>query len=107
MSDGAFPSNEGRGYILRKILRRAQRHYMELGMKEPYLYMLIDEVIKMMGGIYPELKGEKRRVSKIIKSEEEKFLQTLEVGLKHIENIFTSVKKSGNRQLPGEEVFRL
>lgn len=103
LSDGAFPSNEGRGYILRKILRRAQRHCIEIGIKDPYLYKLMEVVVKNLGNVYPELKREQERVSKVIQSEEEKFLQTLETGLKHINGIINNTKDI----IDGKEVFKL
>ncbi len=107
LSEGLMPSNEGRGYVLRRILRRASRHSRLLNMHEPFLYTLTDSVIDLMGDIYPEIVDERERSEKILKIEEERFIRTIETGMTIFDEILTRVKKSGLTLIPGEEIFRL
>lgn len=87
ITDGATPGNEGRGYVLRRILRRAARYGRKLNLNEPFLYKLVDVVAKNMGGIFPELKQNQKTVEKIIKAEEESFNATLDRGIDLFEKI--------------------
>lgn len=103
ISDGGMPSNEGRGYVLRRILRRAARHGHLLGIKDAFLYKLLDTVINLMGDHYTELKNKKAHVQMIIKAEEERFNETLENGLKKFEEILSANPK----QIAGEAAFQL
>ncbi len=99
LADGGFPSNEGRGYVLRRILRRAARHGRLLNMHEPFLYKLVDTVIEIMGHHYHELKDKSHYIVSIIKAEEERFNQTLDTGLDRINEIVSKLKTdiiSGN-----------
>ena len=102
LSDGATFSNEGRGYVLRRILRRASRFGRTLGLYEPFMYKLTDEVIKIMGDAYPSIKDNIDKVKSEIKKEEESFLKTLSSGEKRLEELI----KSGNK-ITGEDVFKL
>uniref|UniRef100_A0A7C4YGG3 Alanine--tRNA ligase n=1 Tax=candidate division WOR-3 bacterium TaxID=2052148 RepID=A0A7C4YGG3_UNCW3 len=102
ISDGAYPSNEGRGYVLRRILRRGVINLHKIGMDEPTMFKLVPEVVKIMKGQYPELEDNINKVSIIIKSEEERFLQTLQRGLEILDE-FTSK----NDFLSGEKLFLL
>ncbi len=104
LSEGIYPSNEKRGYVIRKILRRAQMAGKEIGLKDPFLYKLSGTVIETMKGPYPELQEKKENIALIIKSEEESFLRTLNQG----EVVFNEiVKRLKKREISGEEVFRL
>lgn len=107
LSEGLMPSNDGRGYVLRRIIRRASRHTKLLGMAEPVLYKFIDPVADFMSDAYPELMEEKERASKVLRFEEERFSRTLEQGMKIIDEIIGRTKKAGLRLIPGDEIFRL
>ncbi|MBI5894200.1 MAG: alanine--tRNA ligase [Deltaproteobacteria bacterium] len=107
ITDGIMPSNEGRGYVLRRLIRRASRHGKILGLKEPFLYKTAESVIDIMKGQYPELKGAKDTVAKAIKSEEERFLQTLETGLNILEQEVSMLKKKNKKILAGDAAFKL
>lgn len=107
LSEGVLPSNEGRGYVLRRVLRRAVRHYKKLGYDEPCLYRLVDVVIDTMGDEYPQIKSHPEQVKKVILLEEERFHRTLSQGMELINRIIDEVKKSGEKVIDGKEVFRL
>lgn len=107
VGDGVLPSNEGRGYVERRILRRAVRDGMNLGMKKPFLYKLIPIVIEVMSKAYPELKDRHSQISRVIKAEEEKFQETIESGMKLLEDTIGNLKKTVNKIFPGEEAFKL
>ncbi len=107
LSEGLVPSNEERGYVLRRIIRRASRHAKKLGVDRPFLYELIESVIGSLGEVYPEIFWEKKRSEEILKFEEERFSKTLEKGLMVFEEIIPPLKKSGAKIIPGSEVFRL
>ena len=106
-SDGAVPSNEKRGYVLRRILRRAARHGRLLDLKEPFLYKLSSTVIDIMGSAFPEIKENHEHVASIIKSEEEKFGQTLDLGLELFEQVVEKVTSAKGTVIPGAEAFKL
>jgi alanyl-tRNA synthetase len=103
LADGVYPSNEGRGYVLRRILRRAVRHAWLLGRREPTLAPLTDIVVRQMGEAYPELTRKAVEIHEITQAEERRFLETIEGGLRRLEEIFAS----GARTIPGEEAFKL
>src|SRR5207302_11003033 len=103
LADGVVPSNEGRGYVLRRILRRAVRHAWLLGRKQPTLAPLTDTVVSLMGDAYPELLAGRELIQRITAQEEERFLDTIAGGLERLEQIFAS----GTRTIEGEEAFRL
>ena len=107
IADGAIPSNEGRGYVLRRILRRAARYLRELGVHEPMLYHLVDDVVDMMGGAYPEITERSEYISMVIKSEEERFLKTLDQGVDLFERVVRDVRAAESRVIGGEDAFRL
>ncbi len=107
IADGAMPSNEGRGYVLRRILRRAARFGRNLDMHEPFIYKLVPVLVEVMGEAFPELKEKHQFVSLVIKSEEESFNSTLDRGLDIFEQITTDVEKAGKKEIPGKEAFRL
>jgi len=107
ISDGVFPSNEGRGYVLRRIIRRAIRHAKMLGFDKPVLYSLTEEVVRVMGDAYPELYGSIELVKKVVLNEEERFLETLDSGLKILYEQVENLKKTGSKILSGEIAFKL
>ncbi len=101
--DGVIPGNEGRGYVLRRIIRRAIRHGYKLGQREPFFYRLVDNLAQAMGAAYPELPAAKERVAQVLKTEEERFAETLENGMKVLEGALNREDKT----LDGETVFQL
>src|SRR5690349_1449287 len=101
--DGVIPGNEGRGYVLRRIIRRAIRHGYKLGQKEPFFYRLVPDLDRAMGDAHPELRSAKERVADVLKQEEERFAETLENGM----GVLESALASGEKLLDGETVFRL
>jgi alanyl-tRNA synthetase len=105
--DGVLPSNEGRGYVLRRIMRRAARHAKMLGFAEPVLYRTVDAVNSIMGEAFPELLEREEYVKKVILAEEERFAETLDRGLAILNEDIATLKSKGEKQLPGEAVFRL
>ena len=107
ISDGTLPSNEGRGYVLRRILRRAARFGRQLGIQEPFFYKLVPTLVAIMSEAFSELKEKQEYVSRVIKAEEESFNQTLDRGLEIFEGIVTTVKDSKKDEIPGEDTFRL
>lgn len=102
IADGVLPSNEGRGYVLRRVLRRALRHGVLLGAKEPFLYKIVDSVVKKMGHVYPEIVEKQSFVETIIKAEEQKFITNLSRGLELVQKI---VSASG--KISAEDAFKL
>jgi len=101
--DGVIPGNEGRGYVLRRIVRRAIRHGYKLGQKQPFFFRMVDDLDRAMGDAYPELRKAKGRVAEVLKQEEERFAETLENGM----TVLESALASGEKLLDGETVFRL
>jgi len=107
VAGGVLPSNEGRGYVLRRILRRATRQGKILGIDEPFLFRLTGEVVRIMKKAYPELEKRRDHIALVCKMEEEKFHQTLTSGINLLEEIISKLKKQKEKEIPGEEVFRL
>ena len=105
--DGVLPSNEGRGYVLRRIMRRAARHAKMLGMSEPVLYRVVDAVNFMMGDAYPELLEREHYVKKVIHAEEERFAETLDRGLAILNEETARLKREGGSVISGEVIFKL
>ncbi len=101
--DGVIPGNEGRGYVLRRIIRRAIRHGYQLGQKKPFLHNLVADLVKAMGEAYPELASVSARVAGVLKQEEERFAETLENGMKILEGALTRE----DHMLDGDTVFQL
>ena len=104
ISDGVLPSNEGRGYVLRRILRRAIRHGNKLGATEPFFAALVPALVREMSGAYPELVAQEAAIIKALASEEEQFARTLDKGMDILEEALASLQGS---QIPGDVVFRL
>jgi len=107
IGDGVLPSNEGRGYVLRRILRRAARHGALLGIEKPFLHRVADAVIDEMGGAYPELSERRAFITDRIEREEGRFLETLAKGLTLLEEEIARMRGEGATRLPGAAVFRL
>ncbi len=106
-ADGVLPSNEGRGYIFRRILRRAVRHGKLLGLNEPFLSEAADTVIRLMGDYYTELHTQRYRIVEVLSVEEKKFGQTLSAGLSLLNELLASLKQQQQTVIPGAEVFKL
>ena len=107
LADGVRPENTGRGYVLRRILRRAARHGKMLGLDEPFLYRLVDAVLQVMGDAYPELTQQSDYVAKVLLGEEERFLHTLHQGLRELDALMAQHQADGSRRITGSEAFRL
>ncbi len=107
VGDGVLPSNEGRGYVLRRILRRAARHGRKIGLQKPFLHLVAQEVISQMGGVYPNLQESRVFVDKVIVSEEERFGETLDTGLRLLTEAVAEAKAQGRDTLTGEVAFKL
>jgi alanyl-tRNA synthetase len=107
IADGVLPANDGRGYVLRRILRRAARHGVLLGLEEPFLFRVADAVIDEMGGAYPEIAERRAYIGDRVRREEERFLETLSKGLALLEEEIRKARGAGEATLPGEVVFRL
>ncbi len=107
IADGVYPSNEGRGYVLRRILRRASRFSRKLGFKEPVIYKLVPTLVSVMGDFFTELKTAQKIIELYIKTEEENFIQTLERGIEKFEEIVESQKKNNSNIIPGDSAFLL
>ena len=107
IADGAMPSNEGRGYVLRRILRRASRHGRLLDLHEPFIYKLTSVLVDTMGASFPEIKQQAEHVALVIKSEEESFGETLDRGIEIFEKVVEKIEASGKTVIPGDEVFKL
>lgn len=107
IAEGGMPSNEGRGYVIRRILRRAARFGRILNMHEPFIYKLVDPVIDIMGSVYEEIVERKEHIQKVIESEERLFGETLDKGLEVFEKIKAEVLEKNNTIIPGEDAFML
>ena len=107
IGDGALPSNEGRGYVIRRLLRRAVRMGKKLGVEKPFLYSLTETVGTMMGEFYPEVVEKRAFIEKVIRAEEERFHETLNDGLAILSDMVKAAKESGQTQLSGQDVFKM
>ena len=105
--DGVIPSNEGRGYVLRRLLRRAARHGKLLGINEPFLYKVCDTVIHESGGAYPALIEKQEYIRKVIQVEEERFDATVDAGLSILHDMIEKAKNAGSKELPATDAFKL
>lgn len=104
ISDGVIPSNEGRGYVLRRIIRRAIRHGNKLGFNKPFFHQLVPALVSEMGEAYPELCANQAQIEHVLKQEEDRFAETLGQGLKLLKEV---VNKMQGKMIPGDEVFKL
>ena len=104
ISDGVIPENEGRGYVLRRIMRRGIRHGYKIGAKKPFMHLLVKDLVKLMRSAYPELKTKEKDIAKLIKEEEIKFFETLEKGIDILEE---TISNMSNDIISGDVVFKL
>ncbi|MFH0358371.1 alanine--tRNA ligase [Streptococcus sp. A27] len=107
IGDGALPGNEGRGYVLRRLLRRAVMHGRRLGITEPFLYKLVETVGNIMESYYPEVLEKRDFIEKIVKREEETFARTIDAGSGHLEELLADLKAAGKDTLEGKDIFKL
>ena len=107
IADGVMPSNEFRGYVLRKIMRRAMRHGMRLGITGTFLHQLVDVIARKMGDAYPELRSNRDTIVSVVRNEEERFSAVLAGGLPRLEDAIDRAASTGGRQLSGDEAFKL
>jgi alanyl-tRNA synthetase len=107
LADGVFPSNDGRGYVLRRILRRGVRHAWLLGLREPALVRVVDAVVDTMGDVYHELEQRREHLRQTTRAEEERFLSTIAGGMSRFEELAPRTSARGTHVIPGDEVFRL
>ena len=107
ISDGVFPGNEGRGYVLRRLIRRAIQHGLRLELKEVFLYQLVGVTVGLMKEAYPELVERREHISSVVKGEEERFHETLQTGSIKVAQLIDELKAQGQKNLPGIEAFRL
>ncbi|MEM5435412.1 alanine--tRNA ligase [Paraburkholderia diazotrophica] len=105
--DGVIPGNEGRGYVLRRIVRRAIRHGYKLGRKGSFFHKLVADLVEQMGGAYPELKDAEQRVTDVLRQEEERFFETIEHGMSILESALAELEAKGGKTLDGEVAFKL
>ncbi|MES2026835.1 MAG: alanine--tRNA ligase [Pseudomonadota bacterium] len=102
VADGVIPSNEGRGYVQRRIIRRAIRHGYKLGQKKPFFHKMVKDLVEQMGEAYPKLKADEQRITEVLKAEEERFFETLANGMEILDTAL-----AGTKVLPGEVAFKL
>jgi alanyl-tRNA synthetase len=107
IADGVIPGNEGRGYVLRRIVRRAIRHGYKLGARSAFFHSLVADLVKEMGDAYPELKTEQARITSTLKLEEDRFFETIENGMEILETELASMAKAGNSTFNGDLAFKL
>jgi alanyl-tRNA synthetase len=107
LADGVLPANEGRGYVLRRIIRRALRHGKLLGITGPFLCFMLKRVVEVMGEAYPEVKEGEKHLTQVLQREEERFSETLDYGLKVLQDEMEKLKARGTGVVPGEVVFKL
>ncbi|WP_042303693.1 alanine--tRNA ligase [Paraburkholderia kururiensis] len=105
--DGVIPGNEGRGYVLRRIVRRAIRHGYKLGRKQAFFHKMVGDLVAQMGGAYPELKENEARVTDVLRQEEERFFETIEHGMSILEGALAELEAAGGKTLDGELAFKL
>ncbi|NQP31718.1 alanine--tRNA ligase [Streptococcus suis] len=107
IGDGALPGNEGRGYVLRRLLRRASMHGQRLGISGPFLYKLVEVVGHIMESYYPEVLEKRDFIEKIVKREEETFARTIDAGSGHLDQLLAQLKEAGKDTLEGKDIFKL
>ena len=107
IADGVLPSNDGRGYVLRRLLRRAARHGRLLGFEEPFLFRLVEPVATVLGEAYDEVRTDGERIEETVKAEEARFADTLDKGLVLLEDSLAELRKTDRQSLPGDVAFRL
>ncbi|MBN3038874.1 MAG: alanine--tRNA ligase [Candidatus Omnitrophica bacterium] len=107
IADGILPSNDERGYVIRKLIRRAVWHGRSLGIEKPYLYKVVPRVTRMMNAAYPELESKREEIAQVVLAEERRFRKTLERAVEYADQIIAKLKSEGKNKLPGREAFKL
>ena len=107
IGDGVYPANEGRGYVLRRLIRRAHRYGHKLSLYHPFLPELAFVVIEIMGHHYPELKDRKKLIAQVVLQEERKFEETLQLGMGYLKDLISRFQEKEERVIPGREIFYL
>ena len=107
ISDGVIPGNEGRGYVLRRIIRRAIRHGYKLGCRQPFFHKLVDDVVRMLGKAYPDIERNKQNIALSLKLEEERFFETIENGMNILEESIQALIKKNQKTFDGQIAFKL
>ena len=107
ISDGVIPGNEGRGYVLRRIIRRAIRHGYKLGCRQPFFHKLVDDVVRMLGKAYPDIERNKQNIALSLKQEEERFFETIENGMNILEESIQTLIKKNQKTFDGQIAFKL
>jgi alanyl-tRNA synthetase len=107
IADGAYPSNEGRGYVLRRILRRALRFSRQIGISDPFIYRMVDPLVDIMGEYYPEIVKASENVKNILEGEEKRFLETLENGMDRLDEIIKDLRRADKKSISGRDAFVL
>jgi len=107
ISDGVIPGNEGRGYVLRRIIRRAIRHGYKLGCRQPFFHKLVDDVVRMLGKAYPDIERNKQNIALSLKLEEERFFETIENGMNILEESIQALVKKNQKTFDGQIAFKL
>jgi len=107
ISDGVIPSNEGRGYVLRRIIRRAIRHGYKLGCRQPFFYKLVDDVVRMLGKAYPDIEKNKQKIALSLMQEEERFFETIENGMNILEESIQTLTQKNQKTFDGQIAFKL
>ncbi|HRM69259.1 MAG TPA: alanine--tRNA ligase, partial [Thauera phenylacetica] len=107
IADGVIPGNEGRGYVLRRIIRRAIRHGYKLGARAAFFHKMVPDLVAEMGSAYPELKEGERRIMDVLRQEEERFFATIENGMAIVEAELAAMEKAGNKVFDGDTAFKL
>jgi len=107
IADGVIPGNEGRGYVLRRIIRRAIRHGYKLGARAAFFHKMVPDLVAEMGSAYPELKDGERRIMDVLRQEEERFFATIENGMAIVESELAAMEKAGNKVFDGDTAFKL
>jgi alanyl-tRNA synthetase len=107
ISDGVIPGNEGRGYVLRRIIRRAIRHGYKLGCRQPFFHKLVDDVVRMLGKAYPDIERNKQNIALSLKQEEERFFETIENGMNILEESIQALVKKNQKTFDGQIAFKL
>ena len=107
ISDGVLPSNEGRGYVLRRIMRRAVRYGRNIGLTDPFLHITVEKVFEIMAEAYPELTESAAFILNVVKNEEKKFSETLDTGLKLLTETLADIEHQGEKEIPGDVIFKL
>ena len=107
IGDGVLPSNEGRGYVLRRLLRRAVRYGRKIGFERPFMGALLPTVQSILGGVFPELNKNQEQITRVLHAEEESFAQTLDRGIELFEEVAANLKKNGDTLFPGDAAFKL